>query len=127
MTRSDNGQSDEQMDQILGSLLRVGVVISAAIVAIGGAIYLMWHGAELCEFHVFRGEPARLRHPAGIVRAALEGNDRGVIALGLLALIATPIVRVAFSIGAFARQRDYLYVVLTTIVLAILIYSVVGK
>jgi uncharacterized membrane protein len=127
MTRSDNGLSDEQMDQILGSLLRIGVVISAAIVLVGGALYLMRHGAEPCEFHVFRGEPAQLRHPAGIVRAALEGDDRGVIALGLIALIATPIVRVAFSIGAFARQRDYLYVVLTTLVLAILLYSAIGE
>jgi uncharacterized membrane protein len=54
------------------------------------------------------------------------GDDRAVIAVGLLALIATPIARVALSIAAFARWRDYLYVGLTTFVLALLLYSLIG-
>jgi uncharacterized membrane protein len=61
-----------------------------------------------------------------VVRSALQGDDRGVIMLGLLALIATPIARVAASIVAFARQRDWLYVALTAFVLAILLYSLIG-
>jgi uncharacterized membrane protein len=123
---ADVGQPDERMDRFLGALLRVGVAVSAAVVVAGAILYLARHGTDLRDFRTFRGEPPQLEHPAGVVRSALHGDDRGVIMLGLLALIATPIARVAASIGAFARQRDWLYVGLTTFVLAVLIYSVIG-
>jgi uncharacterized membrane protein len=120
------GQPDERMDKVLGTLLRVGVFTAAMIVLAGGILYLARHGTEPRDFRTFRGEPAQFEHPAGIVRSALRGDDRGVIMLGLLALIATPIARVAASIVGFARQQDWLYVGLTTFVFAILLYSVVG-
>jgi uncharacterized membrane protein len=55
---------------------------------------------------------------------ALHG--RGLIQLGLLILIATPIARVAFSVVAFLYQRDWTYVVVTLIVLGLLVYSLLG-
>ncbi len=54
-------------------------------------------------------------------------NGRGIIQLGLLFLIATPVARVIFSIWGFADERDRMYVVFTVIVLAILIFSLVGS
>ena len=50
-------------------------------------------------------------------------HPQSIIALGLLLLIATPILRVAVSIIAFALERDYRFVVITAIVLVILILS----
>ena len=41
-------------------------------------------------------------------------------------LLATPVARVAFSVVAFALQRDRLYVAVTLVVLGILLYSIVG-
>ena len=49
-----------------------------------------------------------------------------MIQLGLLLLIATPVARVAFSLVAFIRQRDRTYIVITTIVLGLLLYSLMG-
>jgi uncharacterized membrane protein len=49
-----------------------------------------------------------------------------VIQLGLLLLVATPVARVAFSILAFALQRDRTYVIITLIVLGVLLYSLAG-
>jgi uncharacterized membrane protein len=46
--------------------------------------------------------------------------------LGLLLLIATPVARVAFSVFAFALQRDRLYVVVTLAVLGVLAFSMTG-
>jgi uncharacterized membrane protein len=57
----------------------------------------------------------------------MNGRGRGLIQLGLLFLIATPIARVAFSIVGFAIERDRMYVVFTLIVLAILLYSLLGS
>ncbi|WP_414859199.1 DUF1634 domain-containing protein [Nostoc sp. KVJ3] len=47
--------------------------------------------------------------------------------LGLLLLIATPVMRVVFSLLAFVRLKDYTYVIVTLIVLAGLIYSLIGE
>jgi uncharacterized membrane protein len=54
------------------------------------------------------------------------GRCRDLIQLGLVLLIATPVARVAFSVFAFAMERDYTYVFITVIVLAILVYSLAG-
>jgi uncharacterized membrane protein len=50
-------------------------------------------------------------------------DPAAIIQLGLLILIATPVARVAFSVFAFAQERDWLYVVVTLIVLGLLLYS----
>ncbi|HBZ00602.1 MAG TPA: DUF1634 domain-containing protein, partial [candidate division Zixibacteria bacterium] len=49
-----------------------------------------------------------------------------IIQFGILILIATPIARVAFSIYAFARQRDIVYIIITIFVLAALLFSFTG-
>jgi len=72
------------------------------------------------------GEPTDLRSVSGIVKDALAFRGRGLIQLGLLVLIATPVARVAFSVAAFAMQRDRLYVVVALIVLAVLMCSLTG-
>ena len=41
-------------------------------------------------------------------------------------MIATPLVRVAFAVVAFALQRDRTYVTVTLIVLSLLLYSLLG-
>jgi uncharacterized membrane protein len=111
------------VEQWLGNLLRAGVILAAAVVLVGAAVYLSRHGREQRGFRIFHGEPSELRSPAGIVHEALTGRGRAIIQLGLLLLVATPVARVLFSALAFARQRDWTYVVLTLVVLAVLLYS----
>jgi uncharacterized membrane protein len=115
--------SQWQFEQILGNLLRAGVTLAAAVVLAGGLLYLIRHGGEAQGLHVFQGEPAALRSFPGIVASALELQAPGLIQLGLLILIATPVVRVALSVIAFLFERDWTYVVLTLIVLGVLLYS----
>ncbi len=114
------------MELRIGTLLRIGVVLSASIVAIGAVIFLARHGAEQPAYSVFRGEPADLRSLRGIVEHALDLRGAGVIQLGLLVLLGTPVARVALAAYAFARQRDRLYVAVTLFVLAVLLYSIAG-
>jgi uncharacterized membrane protein len=115
--------TDERVEQVLGKLLQVGVLVSALVVAAGGIVYVSRHRTEPADHGIFHGEPGDLRSPVGIVQDALSGSGRGIIQLGLLLLIATPVARVIFSVFAFARERDLQYVVLTLIVLAVLLYS----
>jgi uncharacterized membrane protein len=113
------------MDVIIGNLLRFGVVLSALIVLFGAVIYLLRHGHSPTEYRVFRGEPTDLRSVRGILRDALALRGRGIIQLGLLFLIATPVARVAFSIFGFAEERDRMYVVVASLVLLVLLYSLI--
>jgi uncharacterized membrane protein len=126
MAETGNARSHERyFEGQLAALLRAGVMLAAAVVFAGGAIYLAKYGREIPDYHVFRGEAAEYRSVHGIVRAALQLRGRGFIQLGLLLLIATPIARVVVSVFDFARERDWLYVGLTAFVLAVLVYSLV--
>ena len=117
---------DRRIEVILGNLLRAGVLVSAAVVLLGASIYLSRHAHEPADYRVFRGEPSEYRTIRGIIQSAISGGGRGLIQLGLLLLIATPIARVAFSVAGFAIERDRLYVAFTLLVLAILLYSFLG-
>jgi uncharacterized membrane protein len=119
-------RSDQKMDEIMGSLLRTGVVLAAAIVLIGGVVYLSRHRVPVTNYRIFAGEPAEFRTISGIFHEALAFHGRGLIQLGLLVLIATPVARVAFSFFAFLYERDWTYVVVTVLVLGLLIYSLFG-
>jgi uncharacterized membrane protein len=118
---------DHRIEVILGDLLRSGVVLAAAVVLWGACIYLSRHAHEPADYRVFRGEPSDFRTISGVIQSVISGRGRGLIQLGLLLLIATPIARVAFSIVGFALERDRMYVVFTLIVLAILLYSLLGS
>ena len=67
-----------------------------------------------------------LDDPDDIAGGAFHLRSRWIIQLGILCLIATPIMRVALSLVAFALQRDRLYVVITLIVLGLLLAGLLG-
>ncbi len=119
--------TDYNIEMVLGYVLRLGVLISAAIVLAGAIIFIVRHGHDQANFRIFRGEPSDFRTIPGILRAVAHGRGRGLIQLGLLVLIATPIARVVFSVAGFILERDRLYVVFTLIVLAVLLYSLLGS
>jgi uncharacterized membrane protein len=117
---------DPRVQQAVGNLLRAGVLLAAAVVLFGGILYLYRHGQALPSYHIFRGEPSDLRHPAGMLRDALADRGRGIVQLGLLLLVATPVARVALTAVAFALERDRTYVVVALIVLGLLLASLIG-
>jgi len=119
-------RTEQGVEALVASLLRVGVMIAAGIVMLGGIVFLARHGGETPHYAVFRGEPTDLRTIEGIVRDATALSGRGLIQLGLLVLIATPVARVAFSLVAFGVQRDRTYMVVTLIVLSLLLLSLTG-
>ena len=119
-----NNWNDERLERIISIVLRTGVMLSAAIVFLAGVCYLVRHGYEIANYHVFQGAPEEYRSVRAIVHAMGPPDCRAIIQFGLLLLIATPIARVAFSLVGFALERDRTYVVITSIVLAVLIYSV---
>ena len=117
--------TDDQVEQTMGRLLRTGVIIAAAVVLLGGAIYVTKHGREVPDYATFHSVPAPLRSITGTVESATSFQGRGIIQLGVLLLVATPVARVMLSVVAFAQQRDRRYVMVTLLVLTVLFYSLV--
>ena len=119
----NNAKHEEQlvsMELFIGKSLRIGVLLSGAVIAIGLILLL-------------------LKTPAGssagtaygllqIWHGLLLGQPDAIIYLGLLLLILTPIFRVAASVVLFFYQRDFVYVAITSYVLGVLILSLLlGK
>jgi uncharacterized membrane protein len=113
------------MEQIISAILHAGVGFAALIVFAGGIYYLAKHGAQLPQYRSFHGQPPQLRTLPGIVDFALSSHSRGIIEVGLLLLIATPIARVVFSVIAFVLQRDRTYVIIALAVLTVLICNLI--
>ena len=118
--------NDHVIEVALARLLRTGVGLAAVVVLIGGVRYLTTHAGAHPQYGTFSGEPEDLSRVDGIVRAAAALRGRGLIQLGLLLLIATPVARVAFSLVAFLLERDRTYAILTAFVLLLLLASLTG-
>ena len=118
--------TDYKAEQIIGHLLRAGVLLAGMVVLGGGILYLVRHGSEHPEYHAFHGEQSALRSVGEIITEAGSGRALAIIQLGLLLLILTPIARVAFAALAFAMEKDRFYVLVTLIVLGVLLYSLLG-
>ena len=119
--------NDQTVERIIGHLLRAGVILSALIVAVGGMVYLSHHAHEIPDHAVFRGEPKAWSTLSGLFSASTASSGRAIIMSGLLLLILTPVARVAFSLAAFAMERDWTYVAVTTVVLGILAYGLISS
>jgi len=119
--------SDRKIEEIVGQVLRTGVIVSAVVVFLGGLLYLKESAWTHPDYRVFRGEPADLRTLGGIWHGALTLEAREIIQLGLVLLIATPVLRVMVAILGFAAEHDRMYMTFTAIVLSILLYSLFGS
>jgi uncharacterized membrane protein len=119
-------ENEEQLAKLLSNLLKYGVLLASAVVLFGGIIYLVHQWDEPAKYTIFKGEAEQFRSPQGIVKAVLAGSDRAIIQLGLLVLVAIPILRVIISLFAFLRMRNFIYVVITLLVLICLSYSLLG-
>lgn len=114
---------DQRLENMIGNLLRAGVLLAAAVVFAGGAFYLAQHYADHVNYRNFVAGTGSVSTLPGIFHSALHFQSEGWIQLGLLLLIATPVARVALAVVGFAMERDRLYVVVSLIVLAILVVS----
>ena len=117
--------NDKEMELTMGHLLRAGVLLAAAVVLVGGILYLSQMRGPRTDYSVFHGAAAELRSPSAIAKHAFTGDSRSIIQLGLLLLIATPVARVAFALFGFSAEKDWLYVAVSAIVLGVLVYSLV--
>jgi len=128
---TDNAAHDAEqlrtLERIISILLRTGVLASLLIV-LAGLILSFTHHPEYMHSHSMLKQ---ITTPGRVVPHSLHEvltgirDQRGeaLIALGLLLLIATPVLRVAVALIAFALERDYPFTLITAFVLAMLVLS----
>lgn len=126
--------SDDQtlrIELFIARLLRWGVMLSFSIVALGiGAVIVTGQTGyqqirlddvnSIVQFHMPPNFPNTL---GDVFSGVLAFKPYALIVLGLLVLIAIPVMRVAVSVLAFMVERDWLYVGITTCVLVVLLIS----
>jgi uncharacterized membrane protein len=115
--------TDHDLDLSVAAMLRLGVSLAALVVLVGGVLSLRQPWSLTPDHTHFQAGDETLRSISGIFRGAVHLNSQSIIQMGLVILIATPVARVVLCVVGFARQRSALYVAISSIVLAILVYS----
>lgn len=123
MIQDKFGEKDFQ--NIIGNLLRYGVWTSLSVAFIGGIIYLIHHGNEIENYSIFKENDKNIFEViTSICNGVIEGRGDSIIFFGIILLFLTPIFRVLLSLFSFLLEKDYLYVLITTIVIGIIILSI---
>jgi uncharacterized membrane protein len=113
------------LNPAISNVLRYGVLLSSALIFIG-VVGLLVKGMDSISISQLVNQ--RIGRPTLNFQTLFYGVVRFdpiyVIQLGLLVLLATPILRVAISIGLFAFENDWKYVLITITVLCVLLFSI---
>lgn len=122
MSLNENNKSNiNDTEIIISKTLRFGVILSAITIVFGLLLLIITRNSG------YSGSSFPTS-PIQIIKGLFLLKPYAVILTGLLILILTPVFRVGISILTFLREKDYLYVAITTIVFFILIISfLLGK
>lgn len=116
-----NESKIEEMEIIISNFLRIGVLLSAIIVFIGLILFLVTGNSGYSGSYF----PTT---PSEIIKGLIAFKSYAIILTGLIILILTPVFRVGVSILVFIKEKDSLYVKITSAVFIILMISfVLGK
>jgi uncharacterized membrane protein len=117
--------NDQRLDVIIGRLLQTGVLLAAAVVTAGGALYLARHHSDAANYRHFVAAGPAIETLPGIIQSTAHLNGEGLMQLGLVLLIFTPVARVAMAALGFLLEKDRLYTVVSLIVLVILVFGLI--
>ncbi len=121
MTNNCSNINDDKLELLLSNLLKIGVIISGIITFIGAILFLFQHGFEISNYHDFKPHPFHLSDLNSFFRSIISFRPESIMELGLLILIATPVLRVFLSFLAYSFQKDYMYIIFSLIVLMVMV------
>lgn len=106
----------KEIELTIGKIMRVGVVLAAVFMLFGMGLFFINKGSG------YPGAtfPTTLTL---IFQGTLHFKAYAYMMAGIFFLILTPVLRVIVSIYAFWKEKDFLYVYITSAVLFILIIS----
>ena len=117
------------LEEVIGYILVIGVTTSLIMELAGLILYVTGKGTteiDLSDFEAYVRSQDFFAYITDVVGSVLSNpNYATVMALGLVLLMLTPYLRVVASVVYFALSRNYKYVVITLIVLAMLTASLI--
>jgi uncharacterized membrane protein len=121
------GRQQTDLNDAIGKILQYGVALSSAVLTLGLALMLLapppaTPGTLEALLASNFGGPTL--SPSALLAGISQGSAVGVLQLGTLILLATPIVRVSASVMLFLKDRDALYVGITALVLTMLLLAI---
>lgn len=119
--------ADKDVELILGTLLRYGVITAMCVVLLGGIVYLFGNQAASVDYSEFDANKSGLSSADAIFVGLRHFEGGAIIQFGTLLLIFTPVARVVFSVFSFLIERDYLYVAIGLLVLLVILISLSNK
>ena len=97
----------KDLNRLIAHVLRGGIVVSSAILLLGLAIATLEGGAY----------PTAVVPVPRALALSLQLHPDGLLSLGVVVLILTPVLRVALSFASFLKERTGPYVAITAVVL----------
>ncbi len=120
--------AESSMESIIATQLRIGVVISIVLIAIGSVLLFMNGGSGGIPITEIASSNSPVNsasfNPATAVADLAGAQALGFIFVGLGVLIITPVIRVAMSVLFFFDHGNWLYVAITLIVLTDLLFAI---
>ncbi|BEV03894.1 MULTISPECIES: DUF1634 domain-containing protein [Chryseobacterium] len=115
--------TDVDLNRSVGNLLRLGVILSVATSLIG-FIKLFTEGFKMPKKYTSldMGESSE-KVWGHFWNSLCKGEGMAIIQLGILLLVFTPLMRIIFALIGYLKEKDYIYVVISSIVLAIMAIS----
>jgi len=110
-----------QTEDFVSWSLRLGVYLAGGVVLLG---LLLMFGTGRTGY----GPDIFPTSAAAAINGALALKPAAIVSLGLMLLILTPVFRVTASIVLFLLERDWVFTVITSVVLLILLVGLIfGK
>ena len=117
---------DPRLEELISALLRGGIATSLILIVAGTCVSFARHPdyARSAEALARLTRPGMAPRDLGEVIAGLAAlRGQALVMLGMLILMATPVVRVGVSLFVFARRRDRAFTLLTAAVMLLLLLS----
>jgi len=116
-TKTDIKTEERHLERFIALVLRIGVITSGIIVIAGAVLFLIRHGTAQPGYHIFEPAVNNFTGFRNLIAGVLSLRSVSIMEAGVLLLIATPVIRVLLTFLVFAYRKDYLYVVITGMVL----------
>ena len=118
-----------KVEVAISLVLRVGVVVSVLVIAVGLGLMFAHHSAYVplrghFSYHELTSKTTPFPHSlSSLGHSIAAGEGRGIVVLGVLILILTPVLRVAVGVLSFLYEKDPPMAIVTLYVLVVLVGS----
>lgn len=112
------------LELTLYRLLTIGLFLSLLAICAGGLVFLWNHSQEIVNDSLFQEKTVDATKIEKIFEMDVSDRSIAAMLIGIIILMLTPLIRVLSCAILFAVERDLIYVVLSAVVLAVLLFSI---